>query len=208
MKFIFENHDENLEAFYAENNEKQICTNYNLTNQSIIFDVGAYHGNWSYEMYQKYNCIIYCFEPTSLGFSKLQNKLSELNNIFLYQIGLGGTTREENIVISNDGSSLFIEGNGKEKINIVSMSDMLKKIDVQKIDLIKINIEGAEYELLENIIDSGLQERFNNYQIQFHPQVENYAERYDYIINNLSKTHKRKWFHPYIWESWEIIKTT
>ena len=40
-----------------------------------------------------------------------------------------------------------------------------------KIDLLKINIEGGEYEVLENLIENDLIKNIDNIQIQFHDFV-------------------------------------
>jgi hypothetical protein len=71
--------------------------------------------------------------------------------------------------------------------------------------LIKINVEGAEYPILKNLIDNGDITKIKNLQIQFHlfDGVEN--SEYDTIVNELSKTHKLSWRFPFVWENWEII---
>ena len=58
--------------------------------------------------------------------------------------------------LSADGSSLFGKSLACEEIAIVDVRDWIDKMQIGKIDLIKINIEGGEYELLDRIIETQL----------------------------------------------------
>lgn len=73
------------------------------------------------------------------------------------------------------------------------------------VDLIKINIEGGEYDLLEHLLSSGMVKRFKNIQVQFHEDVIPKAEaRMRKIHDELSKTHRVTFQKIFIWENWEI----
>jgi len=78
----------------------------------------------------------------------------------------------------------------------------IKDLNINNVDLVKINIEGAEYPLLKDLIDNDLVSIFDNLQIQFH-MIDNYEEEYRYILEGLSKTHSITWKYPYIWENWK-----
>jgi hypothetical protein len=64
----------------------------------------------------------------------------------------------------------------------------------------KINIEGAEYCVLESLIDNI--EKIGGILVQFH-KIDFYQQRYDDIAEELSKTHNLKWRFPFVWEYWE-----
>jgi hypothetical protein len=58
------------------------------------------------------------------------------------------------------------------------------------VDLMKINIEGGEYELLEHLIARGLTKRIRNIQVQFHEDVmAGAAGRMERIQSRLAETH-------------------
>jgi len=76
---------------------------------------------------------------------------------------------------------------------------------VKHINLIKINIEGGEYELLEKMIISNLIKRFDNIQIQFHRFIANAFTKRRLIQKGLSKTHYLTYNYPFIWENWKKI---
>ena len=69
--------------------------------------------------------------------------------------------------------------------------------------MIKINIEGGEFEFLENIIKSELVTKFDNIQVQFHDFVPNSDIRMSEIQKELSKTHYLTYQFEYVWENWK-----
>jgi hypothetical protein len=73
---------------------------------------------------------------------------------------------------------------------------------VEKIDLIKINIEGGEYELLSRLIETGLIDKINNIQVQFHEVTSTSLSEMHIIQQSLSKTHKPTYQYEFVWENW------
>ena len=83
------------------------------------------------------------------------------------------------------------------------MKDWCERHDVGEVALMKINIEGSEYPLLEHIIDTGLIKQIRELQIQFHDFVPDAQSRMQEIQNRLSETHSPTWQYHYIWENWK-----
>ena len=73
------------------------------------------------------------------------------------------------------------------------------------VDLIKINIEGGEYEVLESLIADNKLSMFKNLQIQFHDFIiENAKERMSKIQQELAKTHVLTYQYEFVWENWKL----
>ena len=68
----------------------------------------------------------------------------------------------------------------------------------------KINIEGAEYDLLEHLIDTGLISNIHNIQVQFHDFVSNAEQRMIMLQKELEKTHGLTYQYPFVWENWRV----
>jgi hypothetical protein len=67
-----------------------------------------------------------------------------------------------------------------------------------------LNVEGAEYAILNQLIDSGTVSQIQNIQIQF--RVSNNSEQdYKLIESRLKKTHKLTWRYPFVWENREKL---
>ena len=88
--------------------------------------------------------------------------------------GLADKDGELSLSNQSDGSSFINPNHAKTdtiKCVIRDFSCVFKD-DITSIDLMKINIEGGEFSLLEHIIACGNQASVRQYQIQFHNFVE------------------------------------
>ena len=70
----------------------------------------------------------------------------------------------------------------------------------------KINIEGAEYDLVEHLIDTKLVEIIRNIQVQFHDFVPNAESRMRKIQEKLRITHSISYQYRFVWENWALKK--
>ena len=86
-----------------------------------------------------------------------------------------------------------------------SIDNVLADLDLEQIDLIKINIEGGEYELLPAILKSGFIDRIKYIQVQFHNFITGADNKREQIRHELEKTHSEMWNYDFVWESWELI---
>jgi len=178
--------------------------NYPLSASSLIFDVGGYEGQWAQNIYNRYQCQIHIFEPVKKFAEQIKHKFKDNQKIFVYDFGLGGANKNTKIVLSQDGSSTQKTKGIKEIVNIIKISDFIKNNNLEYIDLMKINIEGDEYDLLDDLIASGLITIVKNVQVQFHNFVPNAKERMEKIQNELTKTHHLTYQYKFVWENWEI----
>jgi len=89
-----------------------------------------------------------------------------------------------------------------EKIRIVDIHEWLVENSIEEIALIKINIEGGEYELLDRMIETGTLPRIANLQIQFHNFTEDARSRMENIQRELGKTHHPTYQYEFVWENW------
>lgn len=183
--------------------DKTLRLDYDLNEYSVIFDLGGYEGQWSSDIFSKYCCFIHCFEPVEGFAENIENRFSKNHKINVHQFGLSNTNKEEYISHNADSSSIF-RGEAKEKIRLVKAIDFMKENNISKIDLMKINIEGGEYDLLEHLIETGFIKNIMNLQIQFHDFILNARKRMESIQKRLEKTHKLSYQHEFLWENWKL----
>ena len=43
-----------------------------LSEDSIVFDLGGYDGQWSSDIFSKYRCTVYCFEPVESFYKNIK----------------------------------------------------------------------------------------------------------------------------------------
>ena len=171
--------------------EENMRYDYNLNSRSLVFDIGGYEGSFANKIYNKFGCNVWVFEPIF--------PIKEYGSIKVFPFGLSDSTREDKMMSNNDSSSLYGES-CSVPVQMVDIDDFIRSRNVKKIDLIKINIEGEEYDLLNRMLENI--EIYENIQIQFHQFMDNSEQMRTDIRNKLSKTHDCKWCYDWIWESW------
>ena len=176
---------------------------YDLNENSIIMDLGGYTGVWVQQMIEKYNPNVYILEPVPSFYDDMVSKFKNNPKVRLLNAGVGIEDREGIIYMSGDGSSSNLTNGDKINVKFNTLETILNNFGLEYVDLIQINIEGDEYPLLENMILTGLINKFKNIQIQFHLGIENDVERREKIRNNLlDNGFKIKFDYPFFWEAW------
>lgn len=178
-----------------------------LDEGSVVVDVGAYTGEWAQEIGSRYDSTIYAFEPNPQSYSELLEKSRELPGLRPLAYGLGAVSETVNISMRGLGSSIFesraIDRSGdREEVSIVAIDEAFRSLDLEHVDLMKINIEGAEFPLLERMMDCDLLRRVDCFMIQFHEWHPGAYRRRRHIRRALSKTHSLDWDYHFVWEKW------
>lgn len=146
----------------------------------IIFDLGAHIGLSILYFKIKYpNSKIVAFEPNSNIFPILQENI-ECNNlkyIELHNIALGNAEETRSFYIDNSGNDSFSTGsfnkdawNGTQstiKINV--KCEKISKYVTQDVDIFKMDIEGAETEVLKELLEANKLKYIKNILIEYHP---------------------------------------
>ena len=192
--------------WYKDKGDDNLRLNYDLNKNSIIFDIGGYLGDFTEKISKKFDSKIYLFEPNLEFYEKCLNKFRNNKNIICFDFGLGNINGEFSLSDNKEASSTvrIPESNKTKKIKIKKISDVIEGLNINKIDLMKINIECGEYDLLFCLIEKDLISRINNLQIQFHSFVPNAKNNREKIINLLKKTHKNDWSYYFVWENWSL----
>lgn len=141
--------------------------------RKIFIDCGAYNGNSVRKFSSSFNDFeIFSFEPNSLLAHHHKNLKSTLiqSAVWIKNEFVDFYIDEKDF----DGSSVYshkinIVGNKKIKVPAVDFSQWVRK-EFQKNDFIvlKMDIEGAEYEVLTKMIKDGTIEYINELFIEFH----------------------------------------
>ena len=201
-KFLWAIHN-----WFKVRGDENLRINYDLNEKSIVFDVGGYKGDFTYEMNKKYNCNIYIFEPMPEFYKIIKGRFEKQKNIKFFNFGLSRHDNKTSLFINDNASSVYSKtvNTTKEKIYLKSISEFIKAHNIDGINLLKLNIEGGEFEILESLIELQLISKISNLQIQFHDFVPNAIKRRESIRQNLSRTHKLTYDYYFVWENW-ILK--
>jgi FkbM family methyltransferase len=192
--------------WFRDQGDKTLRLKYDLTEQSIVFDLGGYEGQWTADIFSKYACTIFVFEPHLVYAQNIRNRFSPNPKIKVFDFGLSDVDKKLSLNLSSDSSSLFKRGDQEVEVELRKASDFMTAHAMHTIDLMKINIEGGEYDLIDHLIASGFVQHIKNIQIQFHDFVPDAEVRMKKIQSTLSKTHVPTYQYEFVWENWRRTK--
>jgi FkbM family methyltransferase len=193
-----------IRRWFEDNGDNTLRVNFpELGSESVVFDVGGYKGDWSDILLKKYQCKLHIFEPASEFYSNIKNRFSNEIGVSAHRMGIGKNNTEFELKLCADGSGKFANGPSETAI-IKNVSEFFTEQKITKVDLMKINIEGGEYELLDALISYGLIGMVKRIQVQFHDFFEDASEMRASITEKLTRTHFRSWSYYFVWEEWVI----
>lgn len=195
-------HDRSYRAWVRNNGDETHRLDYRLDAADIVFDVGGYQGDWTAEIDEKFGSQIHVFEPIRSYSEKITERFADHSNVHSHCCGLSAKDETISLSILDDSTSQFKQSKNSEACKLRSVSEFLTDYAIDKVALLKLNIEGGEYELLEHLIETGLISRFGNIQVQFHWFVPNARIRMAAIQDSLRKTHDVTFQYPFVWENW------
>jgi FkbM family methyltransferase len=132
---------------------------YEMCENDIFIDGGMNEGKVT-DICVKVGAKVYGFEPNPLAHKFLKNKYRNNKNVIVENKAIA----DKNDIMEFCFNSIFDQGGsiiwGKGKINnykvdTIDFSEYLKKIE-SDIYMIKLDIEGAEFDVIENMIKSGI----------------------------------------------------
>ena len=194
---------EELNRFYSVDGSNTLRVLYPLDKSSQVFDLGGYRGDWTAQINDRYGCEIHVFEPITELYENIKERFKENSNVKVFNFGLSDKNEKLQITLANDGSSFYTNGPLKVDARVVSIADYLKENNILNVDLIKINIEGDEYPLLELLLATGLISIFDNLQIQFHANIHDAVNKRNSIRERLAETHYLTYDYEFVWENWK-----
>ncbi|BDH60818.1 hypothetical protein MTP04_09480 [Lysinibacillus sp. PLM2] len=125
----------------------------------IIIDGGAFDGD-TVKLFYKHisdELQIHSFEPANSNYKLLEQYVQQnkLENVFVNKYGLGNSeavlymeTDEE----AREGYEIKAEGN--EIVKIISIDEYKKRVGLEKVDVIKMDIEGFELKALQGALNT------------------------------------------------------
>lgn len=194
-----------IRRWYADECDQRLRYVYDLGADSVVFDVGGYRGDFASEISRRYDSWVYVFEPIPAFHRSCEDRLRHRPKVLCLPYGLSDKSGSIPMAFADDASGLYNPKNAKAPevmIMLRSFGDAMDALRLRQVALMKINIEGGEYPLLEHLLDTGLIHKIDRLQIQFHDFAERAVERRESIRSRLQQTHTQDWCYPFVWESW------
>lgn len=198
---------ERAKPWFAADGDKTLRLDYpKLSTKSVVFDLGGFEGQWASDIYAKYLPEVYVFEPFEEYFQLIKARFKKNPHIKSFPYALSAERAKVKLYTNGDKTSQFLEGDSGDFVmmRIESFVDFCTSHKIKKIDLMKINIEGGEYDLLDGLIAAGWMKNVVNLQVQFHDYTPDAAQRMHKIQKALKKTHKPTYQFEFVWENWTL----
>ena len=165
-----------------------------LNKESIIYSVGIGEDvSFDLELIDKIKCNIYPFDPTPKAVNFVERNISD-NRFIFSKFGLSNISNHLTFYLpKNDkhvsGSLKKLKTVSKDKtiqLEFKTLSDIMKMFNHDTISLLKMDIEGAEYDIISDILDNQIQ--IKQMVVEFHPQlIEDGKSKTQKIIKDLFK---------------------
>jgi len=191
---------------WLEDNGEELRLDYDLDENSIVLDIGSHVGDWAHDIISRYNCTVHLFEPYREFADEASKRFKDNPKIHVHNFAILDYDGFADLALHGTGSTLFSSSSNNCRIRVRNISDVFAELQLKHIHLAKINIEGAEFDLLDHMISTGLLTAFDNLQIQFHDVFKDAVDRRRRIQNALAHTHAPTYNYAFVWENW--VRTT
>ena len=143
-----------------------------LNKDSIVLDIGSNFGV-VLENLKDVNCRVYAYEPHPIFFSMLKKKYANNKNFILSDNAVWNKTEKRKFYFKkspdrlNGGATLLAEKTNiinkklNKEVQCKDISEIIRVIG-SDIDVLKMDAEGAEYQILERLYETGLYKKIKS----------------------------------------------
>jgi len=138
----------------------------------IVFDIGGNIGLFSYYSICRGADKVYCFEPSSSSYSCIKENFN-FDNLYVEESAVSKTDGEISFYLNPNNSinsSANILNDGCEEVicKSVNLFTYIQNNNIKKIDYLKIDCEGSEYEIIDSIEENYLSNFVRNICLEYH----------------------------------------
>lgn len=166
---VFNKIENNNNADFHTNGEERFLERLigKLTSPVVLFDVGGNVGGYSEILLKKcrmsnIDLNLHIFEPTASCYQLLQNKFSSDPCVRLSNVGVSDHPGSSEIFYDKEQSgfaslyqrnlsSMNVQMEKKETISLIRLEDYITSAGIERIDFMKIDIEGHELKAFEGM---------------------------------------------------------
>jgi len=164
----------------------------------ICIDCGANTGQETIPWAEK-GAEVYAFEPHPECFRILKKKTARYDKVHLYEKGVWHMNSTMNLYLRegagasgiSESSSLLkskpnVDKDSYVKVEIIDLVEFIRGLG-KRVDVLKIDIEGAEVELVQRIIDTETYKEIGMILVETHEQIEEISEDIQRLRNLVSE---------------------
>ncbi len=142
--------------------------------KAIVIDIGGHYGYFSVFANRNLHpeSKIYSFEPSKGNFHAfLENiKSNNIGNVFVNNVAIGEVEGQVNLNLSNASNHSIVldyKASKRQSVLVKQFHQIVEEYNIDKIDFLKIDCEGAEYAILDSL-EFELFQRIKIVSLEFH----------------------------------------
>ena len=85
--------------WFQDNGDHTRLLDHDLNEKSVVFDIGGYTGEFTDDIFNKFGCNVYVFEPVQKFYSQLCERFDENNKVRIFNYGLATENIQSSINI-------------------------------------------------------------------------------------------------------------
>lgn len=180
------------------NGDERIAQSLTLGNGDLVVDVGAYQGEFVAQM-RACDAQVIAVEPIPEFAEALKAKFSLDPRVSVLALAAGRANGTASIAIDGDSSSIWTDSPRTVEVPVRDISLILGG---EQVALMKINAEGAEFDVLDRVLETEQIAQIERILVQFHRFVPGAVVNRRRIRKSLGRTHQCVWNVPWVWEFW------
>lgn len=154
-----------------------------LSAESAVVDIGLGEDiSFSESLIAEYGCSVHGFDPTPKSIAYVQDRAPR--NFQLHKVGVAGSNRMATFFLPNNPANVSGSitksahvGDNQIDVKLIDIDNVFNVINKDRIDLLKIDIEGAEYELLDSASFRNNAARIKLLCIEFHHRWDEFGPK-------------------------------
>jgi FkbM family methyltransferase len=162
---------------------------------AVIVDIGAHYGYFSLfaDVNSGPNARVFSFEPDPKNYAVLNKNISSQGSkkIKVFPFAIGGKNRTASLHLGHSTNSSLIEDyqllskeHSSTSVDVRALDEVLTELNIDKIDFLKIDCEGAEYEIIAQSSDDSLK-KASIISMEFH-DMKNVNQTAQTLISRLT----------------------
>jgi FkbM family methyltransferase len=130
----------------------------------VVLDIGGNKGFFSLNSLQKGASKVYCVEPVKHSFEQIKKLLNGFNNVEFFNMAVSSDNGVINMFVDHESTAsncvttygnLFGKNSNNVEVESININTLFEKIN-NKIDFMKIDCEGSEYDIFNTISEKNL----------------------------------------------------
>lgn len=183
-------------------NREKLKYSMDLKEGGLVLDLGGYLGDFSASLLKVNPRLQYrVYEPVLEFAYSCQQRFKSNSNVQVIASGVSSNGRDIKMFIdgprTKNDSSIHLES--FKTVSINSIFDVLEEVE-----LVKMNIEGMEYECLRELEVNGNLNKIKYLLVQFHNFTSQAEKEYSDIIKTIEKNHTSVFKFKWLWELYRI----